>query len=107
MDRIRIVEYFTPSGVSPFAEWFDRLDAAAAAKVATALYRMAEGNFSNVKGVGGGVYERRIDFGAGYRIYFGKENESTLVLLTGGTKQRQRRSIEKARRYWREFRLRR
>jgi putative addiction module killer protein len=68
---------------------------------------MAEGNFSNVKGVGGGVFERRIDFGAGYRIYFGKVDESTLLILAGGTKQRQQRSIDLARERWLEYRRRR
>lgn len=53
----------------------ERLNAQAAAKVATALTRLAAGNFSNVKGVGSGLFEYRIDFGPGYRIYFGKDND--------------------------------
>jgi putative addiction module killer protein len=57
-----------PTGCSPFADWFNGLDAQAAAKVNTAQTKLGLGNWSNVKGVGGGVYERVIDFGPGYRI---------------------------------------
>jgi putative component of toxin-antitoxin plasmid stabilization module len=57
MSAIRIVQYLDVHGDSPFARWFDGLNAEAAAKISTALYRLGEGNFSNVKGVGGGVFE--------------------------------------------------
>jgi putative addiction module killer protein len=67
---IKVREYLDTKGNSPYAKWFARLNANAAAKVATAVYRMEQGNFSNVKGIGAGVYEYRIDFGPGYRIYF-------------------------------------
>lgn len=50
---------------------------------------MGQGNFSNVEGVGGGVFEYRIDFGPGYRIYFGKDGEKLVVLLGGSAKKRQ------------------
>ena len=69
-------EYVDTRGHSPYARWFERLDARAAAKVATALFRMERGNLSNAKGVGGGVFECRIDFGPGYRIYFGKDGDT-------------------------------
>ena len=55
----------------------------------TALRRLELGNFSNVKGVGGGVFEYRIDFGPGYRVYFGKDGDAVVILLGGGTKKRQ------------------
>jgi putative addiction module killer protein len=64
--------YIDEHGNKPFAVWFDKLDKAAAAKVAITLSRMEQGNFSTVKGVGQGVFENRVDFGPGYRIYFGK-----------------------------------
>jgi putative addiction module killer protein len=70
---IDVREYNDREGRSPYAAWFDRLNAQAAAKVTTALTRLAAGNFSNVKGVGSGVFEYRIDFGPGYRIYLGKD----------------------------------
>jgi putative addiction module killer protein len=90
---IEIREYHDRGGQSPFREWFDRLNADAAQKVTTALYRLGLGNFSNVKTVGSGVYECRINFGPGYRVYFGKEGERIVILLGGGTKQRQQNDI--------------
>lgn len=96
MTAIRVVEYLDLQGKSPFARWFEDLNAEAAAKVTTALYRLAQGNFSNVKGVGGGVFEYRIDFGPGYRIYFGKDGETVVILLGGSTKKRQQLAIAAA-----------
>ena len=61
--------YVDLGGRSPFGSWFADLDAQAAAKVTTALIRIEHGNLSNVKSVGSGVFEYRIDFGPGYRIY--------------------------------------
>src|SRR3954453_7996155 len=61
---MQILEYLAAGGASSFARWFDALDAQAAAKVTVALQRMRQGNFANVKGVGAGVLEYRIDFGA-------------------------------------------
>ncbi len=83
---------------SPYAEWFSRLNASAAAKVVSAVHRMEQGNFSNVKGVGG-VYEYRIDFGPGYRIYFGKDGDQLVILLAGGAKKRQDVDIMAAKKY--------
>jgi putative addiction module killer protein len=65
--------YIDEKGNKRFADWLEELDASAAAKVTIALTRMEQGNFSNVKGVGVGVYEYKIDFGPGYRIYFGRD----------------------------------
>jgi putative addiction module killer protein len=95
--------YVAASGEEPFAEWFTALEAAAGAKIARALARMEQGNLSNVKTVGEGVLEYRIDFGPGYRIYFGRDGETIVILLTGGTKKRQQRDIDAARTYWRDY----
>src|SRR5476649_1957199 len=92
-----VLEYNNVQGRSPYADWFNALDARAAAKVTTALTRLTLGNFSNVKGVGAGVFECRIDFGPGYRVYFGKDGERLVILLGGGTKKRQQIDIETAR----------
>jgi len=102
-----IGEYVDSRGLSPFARWFDRLDATAAAKVSTALSRMERGNLSNARSVGASVFEYRIDFGPGYRIYFGREGEALIVLLGGGTKARQQGDIETAKHLWKEYRRRR
>ena len=68
---IEIREYNDERGRSPFRRWFNRLDKRAAARVAVALERMSEGNLGDVRSVGGGVLERRMPFGPGYRIYSG------------------------------------
>ena len=72
---IEVREYINREGRNLYKDWFDRLNSQAVAKVATALTRLALGNVSNVKGVGSGVLELRIDFGPGYRVYFGKDGE--------------------------------
>jgi putative addiction module killer protein len=98
------VRYYVASGGhQPFAQWFADLDPVARAKVARALVRMEQGNLSNVKSIGEGVLEYRIDFGPGYRVYFGRDGELFVVLLTGGTKKRQQRDIETAKEYWRDY----
>jgi putative addiction module killer protein len=101
-----VLEYLDARGRSPYGSWFDKLNAIAAAKVAAALYRLEEGNFSNVKGVGEGVLERKIDFGPGYRIYFGKDGESLVILLGGSSKERQREAIATARERWADYKRR-
>jgi putative addiction module killer protein len=99
--------YLKPDGGSPFAAWFNDLDPQARAKVTTTIARLEQGNHSNVKGVGEGVLEYRIDFGPGYRVYFGREGEALVILLTGGTKKRQQRDIEAARAMWADYKRRR
>ena len=94
---IEVQEYIDQRGVSPFGRWFDDLDAMAAVKVRTALARMEAGNLSNVRGVGQGVLEYRIQFGPGYRVYFGRDGDTLIILLAGGTKRRQQDDIEDAR----------
>lgn len=103
---IAVREYLDEGGVSPFARWFEGLDTPAAAKVGTSLYRLEQGNFSNVEGVGSGVYECKINFGAGYRVYFGKDGEELIILLGGGSKKRQNADISKALACWQDYKKR-
>jgi putative addiction module killer protein len=102
-----IREYVDAPGRSPFAEWFEDLDARAAAKVTVALARIETGNLSNVKGVGGGVLEYRIDWGPGYRVYLGRDGARLVILLAGGTKRRQQRDIAAAQERWADYKRRR
>lgn len=104
---MQILQYLEPTGHNPFAAWFDGLDPQAAAKVTTAVTRMEQDNLSNAKGVGGGVLEYRVDFGPGYRIYFGRNGEAIIILLGGGTKKRQSRDIATAQARWNDYRRRR
>ena len=94
---MRIAEYLDASGKSPFAGWFDDLDAQAAVKIMVALTRIAQGNFSNVKGVGSGVAEYRIDYGPG---------DEVVILLAGGTKRRQQADIRSAVERWQDYKRR-
>ena len=103
---IKIKEYIDSNDRSPYAKWFNRLNAPAAARIVTAIVRMEQGNFSNAKGVGGGVLECRIDFGPGYRVYFGRDGENIIILLGGGTKKRQQNDIEAAQALWKEYKRR-
>jgi putative addiction module killer protein len=89
-------QYVDASGKSAYEDWFLDLHASAAARVTGAIIRMEQGNFGNVKSVGLGVFEYRLDFGPGYRIYFGKDGEQIIILLGGGTKKRQQRDIQMA-----------
>src|SRR5437764_11580166 len=91
--------YVASGGYQPFAEWFTSLDPVARAKVTRAIVRLEQGNLSNVKSVGEGVLEYRIDFGPGYRVYFGRDGETVVILLAGGTKKRQQRDIDAAHAY--------
>ena len=99
-------EYRGRDGHSPFRRWFDRLNAEAARKVTTALYRLGQGNFSNTKGLGAGICEYKINFGPGYRVYFGIDGERVVVLLAGGTKQRQQSDIRLALDRWTDYKQR-
>jgi putative addiction module killer protein len=100
---LEIRYYVADDGHQPFADWFVDVEPNARAKVARAIARMEQGNFSNVKSVGAGVLEYRLDFGPGYRIYFGRDGDTLVILLTGGTKRRQHRDIEEALAYWRDY----
>jgi putative addiction module killer protein len=99
----KVTQYETENGKVPFAEWFDSLGAKAAAKVTSATTRMELGNFGDHKSVGGGVWERRINFEKGYRIYYAKDGEDLVLLFCGGTKSRQQADIDEAKEYWKDY----
>lgn len=98
--EVRILEYNDTNGRSPYKAWFDGLNAHAAAKVTVAVTRMGQGNLSNAKSVGGGVQELRIDFGPGYRVYFGRDGAELIILVGGGTKKGQQGDIATAKARW-------
>jgi len=102
---VRIEEYLV-EGVSAFRRWFDDLDAQAAAFVTTAIERLGDGNTSNVKSIGEGAAELKINRGPGYRVYFGWDGKTLVILLGGGTKRRQQNDIDAALRRWRDYKKR-
>lgn len=99
--------YLTVDGLSPFEKWFLALDATAGAKVSVALIRLEQGNFSNVKSIGEGVLEYRVDWGPGYRIYLGRDGDVLVILLHGGTKRRQQQDVDRAKVLWANYKQRR
>lgn len=80
-----------------FETWLARLrDRAGRAVIAQRITRLAAGQIGDVKSLGGGVSEVRIDFGPGYRLYFTRRGEELIVLLCGGDKSSQARDISRA-----------
>jgi putative addiction module killer protein len=95
--------YITEAGHSPFAHWFDHLrDALAQHRILARIARLRTGNAGDYKNLGGGVCEMRIDYGPGYRIYYGQQGSEIVILLIGGDKRTQTKDIENATRYWNE-----
>lgn len=92
------------NGLVPFDEWFDSLrDQRMQAAVDSRLARVRAGNFGDVKSVGGGVFELRIDLGPGLRVYYGLRGQQVVVLLGGGEKRTQARDIRRAQQLWQQF----
>ena len=84
----------------------ERSQLRARAKIRARLDRVEEGNLGDYKSVGEGVFELRIDYGSGYRIYFGQEGSRIIILLCGGDKSTQAQDIRKAQEYWEDYRSR-
>lgn len=90
-------------GRDRFGEWLDALTPQVRARVTARVDRVLIGNFGDHKRLGRGVSELRIDFGPGYRVYYGRDGDDLVILLAGGTKRRQDRDIEKAQALWSEY----
>lgn len=96
--------YVREDGVAPFSEWLAGLrDVRGRAKIRTRLDRLELGNFGDCRGVGDGVQELRIDYGPGYRVYFGQVNTTLILLLCGGDKASQAQDIQTAKSYWQDY----
>jgi putative addiction module killer protein len=98
-----VKEYATTKGQSPYREWLRRLDTRTRARIEARVFRIEQGNLGDTKIVGHGVWEVRIDFGPGYRVYFGLDGREIVILLLGGDKGSQKRDIKKAQEYWAEY----
>ncbi len=105
MSMLKIVIYSTRNGKKPYLEWRDSLDGKTRSIILTRIDRVSINNFGDCKQIknGGGIWELRINFGPGYRIYFGKEGTTLILLLVGGNKTTQNRDIEKAKKFWLEY----
>jgi putative addiction module killer protein len=103
---IEIRQYIDRSGRNPFDRWFQSLDDDTQARIVVSLDRLERENLSGTKSVGGGVLELRLDYGPGFRIYFGRDGERLVILLGGGTKRRQQADIARASALWMEYKRR-
>ena len=100
---LKVREYIDKRGDSPFREWLDSLEIAIKARIQARILRVESGNLGDHKSVGAGVIELRLDFGPGYRVYFGRDGETMVLLLIGGDKGSQNRDIKKAQELWSEY----
>jgi len=104
--KVELKEYKTANGKTPFEDWFNSLDDTIKTEIRTVLARLEAGSKSNIKSVGDGVYERKIEYGPGYRIYFANDGDKIIILLGGGTKKKQSTDISNAKFLWKEYKLR-
>ena len=97
----KVFDYLTDDGNDPFKEWIGNLqDRQASARILLIIQRMAAGNFGDCKLIAEGVWELRIDHGAGYRVYYARAGEKLIIILAGGDKRRQQADINTALEYW-------
>jgi putative addiction module killer protein len=107
MKERELLEYLTETGCNPFREWLHSLrDAQGRARIRVRLNRVRLGNLGDCKAVGEGVMEFRLDFGPGYRVYFGQAGDTLVILLCGGDKRTQARDVAMAKRYWQSYKQR-
>ena len=96
--------YQTQNGREPFTEWLRSIrDRRTRTRIQERLERLEIGNVGDCQSIGGGVYELRLQFGPGYRIYFGEVDNTIVLLLCGGDKSSQTQDIERAKTYWLEY----
>ena len=103
MENVFELKEHDEGGRSAFAEWFDALDAVTAARVDRYIRRLETGNFGAAKPLHDGVFELRLDFGPGYRVYYARDGQAIIVLLGGGSKRRQDADIAAAVGRWKRY----
>lgn len=100
---VEVREYLAADGTSPFREWLNSLDLAIRARIQARVLRFSTSNLGDHKSVGGGVWEARVMFGPGYRIYFARVGQRVVLLLLGGDKTSQGKDIRRAQGFWRDY----
>ncbi|MBF0363613.1 MAG: type II toxin-antitoxin system RelE/ParE family toxin [Oligoflexia bacterium] len=99
----RIEEYVNERGKCPYRKWLLALDSAIRARIQARIFRFEMGNLGDHKSVGDGVFEARMDFGKGYRVYFGFDEKTIILLLLGGDKSTQNKDIPLAQNYLKDY----
>ncbi len=97
------IREYVENGRSPYAEWFEDLDNVTADRVDKYLRRLEQGNFGTAKALQAGVFELRLDFGPGHRVYYGRDGRTLIILLSGGSKRRQNADIATAVERWQRY----
>jgi putative addiction module killer protein len=102
-----LLAYRTHEGRIPFNEWLDELDDQnIVARILARLARVRRGNLGDSRSVGEGVFELRVDYGPGYRVYFAQKGQALVILLCGGDKRTQEKDIQRAKQYWHDYKQR-
>jgi hypothetical protein len=102
-----LIHYQKADGADLFGKWLEGLkDRQARVRIAVRLVRLENGNFGDCKPVGEGVWEQRIDWGPGYRVYYAVQNKRVILLCNGGDKRTQGADINKAIARWKEWQTR-
>lgn len=101
--QVAVREYLTADRKSPFRQWIETLDISTRARIQARALRFESGNMGDHKSVGAGVWETRVAFGPGYRIYFDELRSTVILLLCGGDKGSQGKDIKQARRHWADY----
>ncbi|MFT5241125.1 MAG: putative addiction module killer protein [Kiritimatiellia bacterium] len=103
---LKLKQYRDDSNAVPYEEWEDSLSSSTAARITKYVKRMENGNFGNSKSVGSGVSELKIDLGPGFRVYYGRDGDTLIILLGGGSKKGQARDIANAIERWKIYKKR-
>lgn len=103
--KSRIIQYFiSSSGKQPVRAWLDGIkDKMTQAIIYKRIRQAGLGNFGKTRSLSSGVHELKIDYGPGYRVYYGIYNDEIILLLMGGNKRTQQTDIEKAKSYWKQW----
>jgi putative addiction module killer protein len=101
---MEVRHYVNRAGIDVFAEWLAKLaDEHASARIADRIDRVSRGNFADRKSLGRGLFELRIDWGPGYRVYYALIGQNCVLLLCGGDKRKQASDIQRARQYFNDY----
>ena len=101
--RWEVREYLSHRGDSPFSDWLSNLDPRTRGRIRARINRIRSGNFGNCKRLGSKIWELKLDFGPGYRVYFGRIGRLVVLLLCGGDKSTQTQDINVAEALWKDY----
>lgn len=103
MFEFQLIPFVADNEKEPFTDWILGLDRTTRKRILARLARIQAGNFGDCKSVDEGIFELRLFFDNGHRIYFGKDGKTLIILLCGGSKDTQNKDIEKAKKYWHQY----